>query len=81
MPFKEKLLNWVKENVKLDVYNMLGKKISTLVDEKQSAGTYKYQFSAQDLGYSSGLYYLRIQINDRVFTKKLIEVKQILKAG
>ncbi|MFC2111163.1 immunoglobulin domain-containing protein [Bacteroidota bacterium] len=62
-------------NVKVEVYNMIGERINVLVDKKQMTGVYKYQFSAQDLGHSTGLYFLRIQINDRVFTKKLIEVK------
>ncbi|MBC8342596.1 MAG: immunoglobulin domain-containing protein, partial [Bacteroidetes bacterium] len=62
-------------NVKIEVYNVVGERISVLVDEKQMTGNYKYQFSAQDLGHSTGLYFLRMQINDRVFTKKLIELK------
>ncbi|MCF8297350.1 MAG: immunoglobulin domain-containing protein, partial [Saprospiraceae bacterium] len=62
-------------NVKVEVYNVVGERISLLVDEKQMTGSYKYQFSAQDLGHSTGLYFLRMQINDRVFTKKLIEMK------
>ncbi|MCF8297349.1 MAG: immunoglobulin domain-containing protein [Saprospiraceae bacterium] len=62
-------------NVKVEVYNVVGERISLLVDEKQMTGSYKYQFSAQDLGHSTGLYFLRMQIDDRVFTKKLIEMK------
>ncbi len=60
---------------KIEVYNSLGKLVSTIVDEKQKAGSYNYVFSASDLGYSQGVYFLRMTLDNIVITKRLIEVK------
>ncbi|MBW8049667.1 MAG: T9SS type A sorting domain-containing protein [Cytophagales bacterium] len=62
-----------KANVSLEVYNILGKKIEMLVDEEQISGKYRYSFSAKDLGYSSGVYILKLIVGDRVLLKQLLE--------
>ncbi|MBS1517574.1 MAG: T9SS type A sorting domain-containing protein [Bacteroidetes bacterium] len=48
--------------VKLKVFNVLGKEVMTLVNEKQPAGNYSVEFNGS--GLSSGVYYYRIDIND-----------------
>lgn len=45
--------------VELSVYNLVGERIATLVNERQSAGEYNVQFDAFDL--TSGLYFYKIQ--------------------
>jgi len=62
-------------DVKIEVYNSLGEIVTTIVDEKQTSGSYKYQFSAADNGYAQGVYYLRMTLDDEVITKRLVEVK------
>lgn len=42
-------------NVSLSVYNVLGQKVATLVDERQSAGYYEVNFNADR--YASGVYF------------------------
>ncbi|MBW8051926.1 MAG: T9SS type A sorting domain-containing protein [Cytophagales bacterium] len=69
---------WIKNrangvNVKLEVFNLLGDKIQVLVNEMQNSGKYKYSFSAAELGYSTGIYILKLSINDSFYIKKLIE--------
>ncbi len=59
--------------VKLEVYNLLGEKIKTLVNGEQIANSYKLKFNAA--GLSSGIYFYRITINDMIRTKKLILLK------
>ncbi|MFH1198093.1 MAG: S8 family serine peptidase [bacterium] len=44
-----------ESKVKLEVYNTLAQKVSTLVNENQSAGFYEVKFNAMDL--SSGIYF------------------------
>lgn len=69
----------VGNNVSLIVYDMLGKEVSTLVNQKQNAGTYSVSFNGTNL--PSGIYFYKLEIlNDRsqkVFTdtKKMIVVK------
>jgi len=62
-------------DVKIEVYNSLGEIVTTIVDEKQASGSYKYQFSAADNGFAQGVYYLRMTLDDEVITKRLVEVK------
>jgi Kelch motif. len=49
----------VASEVKLEVYDVLGKKIATLVSERQSAGSYQVVWNAS--GLSSGTYFYRLQ--------------------
>lgn len=45
-------------NVKLIVYDLLGNKVTTLVDENKGAGLYKTNFDATNLG--SGIYFAQL---------------------
>ncbi len=50
-------------NVKIIVYNSLGKEISKLVDENKQAGRYSVDFHGSDL--SSGMYYYSMILNGK----------------
>lgn len=45
-------------NVSIKVYDILGKEVATLVNQKQNAGSYSITFSANNLG--SGVYFYKI---------------------
>jgi hypothetical protein len=49
-------------DVKLIIYDIIGREIQTLVNERQSAGQYRVSFDASNL--SSGIYLYRIQASD-----------------
>lgn len=59
--------------VELGVYDILGRKISTLINEYRNAGSYEQNFNASSL--ASGIYLYRIKVNDFVSAKKMILVK------
>jgi photosystem II stability/assembly factor-like uncharacterized protein len=59
--------------VKLDIFNSLGEKITSLVDENKKAGIYKINFSASEL--TSGIYFYKLQAGDNIETKKMILLK------
>ena len=61
------------KNVTLKVYDVLGKKVSTLVDQKQRSGNYEVKFDASQL--TSGIYYYRITAGKFISTKKMILLK------
>ena len=59
--------------VSLKVYNILGKEIASLVNEKKTTGTYQVIFDGSNL--SSGIYFYRLQSENFVETRKLILLK------
>ena len=58
------------ENVKLKVYNLLGKEIATLVNKNLNAGTYDINFDGSKL--SSGVYIYKIETDNFTDSKKMI---------
>lgn len=60
----------MQSNVILKVYDVLGREIATLVNEKKQAGEYRVEWNAP--GYSSGVYFYRIVAGDLVQTRKMI---------
>jgi photosystem II stability/assembly factor-like uncharacterized protein len=63
----------VAGNVSLIVYNVLGNEVQTLVNEKQSAGSYSVDFNAASL--PSGIYFYKLVTEKFTETKKMILVK------
>jgi fibronectin-binding autotransporter adhesin len=57
----------------LEIYNVLGQKVATLVDGNLSAGAYRYQWNAS--GMASGMYFYRLRSDNFVATKKMVLVK------
>lgn len=61
-------------NVKIDVYNIVGQHIATLVDAIKAAGFHSVEFRAN--GFSSGLYFYRMTADGNVnFMKKMVLMK------
>jgi len=60
-------------NVNLVVYDLLGRKISTLVNEEKNAGNYEVSFNA--IGLASGVYFFSIKAGEFVQFKKMILLK------
>jgi hypothetical protein len=60
-------------DVKLIVYDLLGKAVATLVNERKAAGTYTVTFDAS--GLASGVYLYRLTAGGQVFMKKMLLVK------
>ena len=59
--------------VSLTIYNLLGEKVATLVNEEKVAGNYSVEFNAASL--PSGVYFYRLQAGDFISTKKMILMK------
>jgi hypothetical protein len=60
-------------NVELVIYDVLGKVVVKLLDERKLAGNYSVQFDASNL--SSGIYFYTLRVNDFVSTKKMLLIK------
>lgn len=70
----------VDAKVQIDLYNITGEKVASLVNGSFSAGYHTYELNASSLNLSSGIYFYRIIATDLsngkfVDTKKLILMK------
>jgi hypothetical protein len=64
----------VAANIELVVYDLLGRKIETLMNTKQTAGNYKMEFDGSNL--SSGIYLYQLKTNMGIKRdKKMISLK------
>ena len=66
-------------NVKLKIYDILGREVITLVDEFQNAGSHSFSFNAEQIEnhmqLTSGVYFYRLQAGGFISTKKMIYMK------
>jgi hypothetical protein len=60
-------------DVNLSVYNILGQKVSTILDKRMSAGSHVVGFNASSL--SSGVYIYRLEAGDVVKQKRMTLIK------
>ncbi len=58
------------QTVQLSVYDILGKEVAILVNEKKSSGNYQVIFNASNL--SSGVYFYTLRTGKFILTKKMI---------
>jgi hypothetical protein len=63
----------IASNVSLVVYDILGRVVKRLVEQRQSPGIYEVTFDAS--GYASGVYFYRLQAGNLTMTKKMILIK------
>jgi len=60
-------------HVKLEIYNLLGQKVATLVDKHQEAGQKRVHWEAKD--FSSGIYFYKLTAGDFTATKKMVLIR------
>jgi hypothetical protein len=59
--------------VRIDIYDLLGRKVETLVNEEVQAGRHRAVWDASP--YSSGVYFYRVEAGDFVDTKRMVYLK------
>ena len=59
--------------VRLSVYDLLGREVSVLVNEKRDAGVHEVKFNGANL--ASGVYFYRLRAGDFVQSKRLVLLK------
>jgi photosystem II stability/assembly factor-like uncharacterized protein len=60
----------VVSNARLGVYDLLGREVAVLVNERRNAGVHEVKFNAS--GFSSGVYFYRLTAGRFVHTRKLL---------
>lgn len=64
--------------VRVEVYDILGRRMATLVDAWQRAGEYQVMWNGSDIHgdpAGSGMYFYRLQCDDGLLTRKMILLK------
>ena len=59
--------------VNLTVYNMLGEKVTNLINQNMKAGRYEIKFDASK--YASGIYFYRLESGQFISVKKMMLLK------
>jgi len=77
-PYKENLnIVYTLETtsyVNVSIYDLSGKVVSVLVNQTESAGEKTVLFSARELGMTAGAYLVKVKINDKETTRKVMEL-------
>jgi hypothetical protein len=60
----------IVNHVDLSIYNLLGQKVASLVNNKQSAGNYQVEWDAS--GFASGVYYYRLEVGEFWEVRKMV---------
>lgn len=61
-------------NVSVEVFDMIGNKISTLVSSYQTKGIYSIPFNARQNGSTSGVYFVKLRVGEEVRTQRIVEL-------
>jgi photosystem II stability/assembly factor-like uncharacterized protein len=68
----------VTGNVEIKVYDILGKEVKTLIDNKLESGNHKIMWDGRNnfgTSVSSGMYYYKIKVNNFVSIKKMMYLR------
>ncbi len=65
-------------NVNISIYNILGQKVASLVDENKNAGYHTVRWNGKDKSgkkLASGVYFYRLEIGNQIMTKKMYLIR------
>jgi len=62
-------------DVRLEVFDVMGRSVAVLVNEKQSAGTHSVLLNATQFSLASGVYFYRLSAGGRTETKRMTLIK------
>lgn len=60
-------------NVTLNIYNVMGQRVATLINEVKAPGKYEIAWNAQEM--ASGIYYYRLRAGGVVFNRQMTLIK------
>ena len=61
--------------VKVEVWDVMGRSVATLVDHSQNEGNYNVTFNASQYNTGAGIYIVKMTIGDQIVTKQIILTK------
>jgi beta-N-acetylhexosaminidase len=63
----------VDGNLSIKIFNIVGEEVAEIMNDFTSAGTYKFSFNADKL--SSGIYFIRMKMQNKIITHKAVLLK------
>ena len=63
-----------EENIQIEILDLGGRTITTLLDERQTAGAKSRAFDLRDKELSNGIYFLRMSSGEETVTRKIIRM-------
>ena len=67
-----------KATVKLEIFDVLGRKVQTLVNKENLPGSYVVEWdgkTSHGISASTGIYFYSLTVGDRLMTKKMVLLK------
>lgn len=61
-------------DVSIEVLNTMGQRVAILDQGMKAKGDYRYDFSAKEKGYATGMYTVRVTVNGEVHSKRIVEL-------
>jgi hypothetical protein len=58
-----------------EVYDISGKLVSKLFDGNQKIGNYNVVFNSKNNGYFSGIFIVKMTVNDEIFSSQIVQMK------
>jgi|GEM_PF-5996763 len=65
----------VDSHVKLELFNILGEKVATLIDKEMKRGNHNYQLSTVNYQLPSGIYFYKLQSSSFTQSRKMLLIK------
>jgi len=66
------------DRVEIEIYNIKGQKVKTLINEQQNAGHYQVSWQGKDSNgksVASGMYFCRLKTTSKTLTRKMMLIK------
>jgi flagellar hook assembly protein FlgD len=62
-----------KSEVRIEIYDIMGRKVETLIEDNQEAGINRLKWDASD--YPSGIYFYKLSYGDKNISRKMVLLK------
>ena len=60
-----------RSDINIEVFDMVGRKVGTIVNEKQNFGEHKFEIGTA-INQVKGIYFVRLSIDGQPITKKVV---------
>jgi hypothetical protein len=62
-------------HVKIIIYSVEGREITTLADQRQDAGIHQFSYVSKDYNTTHGIYFMKLVTDDKIIIKQIIQIK------